>query len=205
MKLLLGFGAALLATSAVCSPKVAVSQAKRSAPTSADSQLAALYNGYASWDAKESGYFENGRGEVESSGYLTHVDAASQLRRAAHMKELLEQLDEVPKGKLSPDEQVNAAVFRTLLENSVSEARFRTWEMPFNSDSSFWTYLDASQSFDGSAGYRRYIATNRSRLSSSMNQRRAVFTSRSSAFLRIFLQKNRRRFGPRGGPPSSSR
>jgi uncharacterized protein (DUF885 family) len=30
--------------------------------------------------------------------------------------------------------------------------------MPFNSDSSFWTYLDASQPFDDTAGYRRYIA-----------------------------------------------
>ena len=30
--------------------------------------------------------------------------------------------------------------------------------MPFNSDSSFWTYLDASQPFDDAAGYRRYIA-----------------------------------------------
>ena len=30
--------------------------------------------------------------------------------------------------------------------------------MPFNSDSSFWTYLDESQPFDDAAGYRRYIA-----------------------------------------------
>ena len=64
----------------------------------------------------------------------------------------------IPAAQLSPDEQVNAAVFRTVLENAISDARFRTWEMPFNSDSSFWTYLDASQPFDDAAGYRRYIA-----------------------------------------------
>ena len=157
MKLLLGFGAALSATGAVCSPTVAASRTRHSAPTSANSQLKVLYNGYAFWDAKESGYFENS-GEIESAGYLAHVDATSQLRRATHLKELLEQLDAIPKGKLSPDEQVNAAIFRTLLENSLSEARFRTWEMPFNSDSSFWTYLDASQPFDDASGYRRYIA-----------------------------------------------
>ncbi len=107
---------------------------------------------------RESGYFENGRGEVESAGYLAHVDEASQLRRGAHVKELLEQLNAIPRDKLSPNEQVNAAIFRTLLENLLSEARFRTWEMPFNSDSSFWTYLDASQPYDDAAGYRRYIA-----------------------------------------------
>ncbi len=158
MKLLLGFGAALLSTGALCFPAVAASQAKHLTPNSADARLRALYNGYASWDAKESGYFENDRGDIESAGYLAHVDEASQLRRGAHVKELLEQLNAIRRDKLSPDEQVNAAVFRTLLENSLSEARFRTWEMPFNSDSSFWTYLDASQPFDDAAGYRRYIA-----------------------------------------------
>ena len=50
------------------------------------------------------------------------------------------------------------AIFRTVLENAIADAHFRTWEMPFNSDSSFWTYLDASQPFDDAAGYRRYIA-----------------------------------------------
>ena len=99
MKLLLGFGAALLSTGALCFPAVAASQAKHLTPNSADSQLRALYNGYASWDAKESGYFENGRGEIESAGYLAHVDEASQLRRGAHVKELLEQLNAIPKGQ----------------------------------------------------------------------------------------------------------
>ena len=45
-----------------------------------------------------------------------------------------------------------------MLENALAEARFRTWEMPFNSDSSFWTYLDVAQPFDDAAEYRRYIA-----------------------------------------------
>jgi uncharacterized protein (DUF885 family) len=71
---------------------------------------------------------------------------------------LLNQLNAIPTAQLSPDEQVNAAVFRTLLENQVVDAHFRTWEMPFNSDSSFWTYLDSSKQFDDVAGYRRYIA-----------------------------------------------
>ena len=103
-------------------------------------------------------HFRERRGESESAGYLPHVDEPSQLRRAAHLKDLLAQLNAIPAAKLSPDEQVNAAVFRTLLENQLIEYGFRTWEMPFNSDSSFWTYLDASQPFDDAAGYRRYIA-----------------------------------------------
>src|SRR4029078_3641012 len=58
----------------------------------------------------------------------------------------------------SPDEKVNAAVFRTLLENQISDAHFHTWEMRINSDSSLWTYLDAREPFDTAADYRRYIA-----------------------------------------------
>src|SRR3954469_1558778 len=157
MKLLHALGAALFVMWAVVSPAAAASGAEHS-PSSADARLKALYNGYASWDAKESGYFEDSRGEVESAGYLAHVDAASELRRGAHVKELLEQLNFIPAGKLSPDECVNAAVFRTLLENAISDAHFRTWEMPFNSDSSFWTYLDSTQPLGDAAEYRRYIA-----------------------------------------------
>ena len=72
--------------------------------------------------------------------------------------DLLDQLNAIPAAQLSPDEQVNAAVFRTILENAIADARFRKWEMPFNSDSSFWTYLDARDPFDDAAEYRRYIA-----------------------------------------------
>jgi uncharacterized protein (DUF885 family) len=158
MKILLRWSAVLLGTSLLCTPALAAPVAKQQALTSADARVKALYDAYAAWDSKESGYFENSRGEFESAGYLQHVDEASQLRRAAHLKDVLAQLNAVPAAQLSPDEQVNAAVFRTLLENQIADARFRTWEMPFNSDSSFWTYLDASHSFDDAAGYRRYVA-----------------------------------------------
>jgi uncharacterized protein (DUF885 family) len=134
----------------------AVSQGVQAAP--ADARLKGLYDGYAAWDATESCQFLNAAGGVEPAGCLPRADAASELRRADHIKQLLDQLNAIGPAQLSPDEQVNAAVFRTLLENLAIEARFRTWEMPFNSDSSFWTYLDSAQPFDDAAGYRRYIA-----------------------------------------------
>ena len=92
---------------------------------------------------------------------IPRVDAASQFRRAAHLKMLLDRLNAIQPEQLSPDERINAAVFRTILENGVEDARFREWEMPFNSDSSFWTYLDERNPFEDAAEYRRYIADNR--------------------------------------------
>jgi uncharacterized protein (DUF885 family) len=141
----------------VLSPIAHAAPAGAAAPTSADQQLRALYNGYSTWDARESAVFEDSQGEVKPLETLPRVDAQTQLRRAAHLQELLTQLNAIPTAQLSPDEQVNAAVFRTLLENLISESRFRLWEMPFNSDSSFWTYLDSGEPFASEAEYRRYI------------------------------------------------
>jgi uncharacterized protein (DUF885 family) len=147
---LLGFCAMLPAANAAAAPP--------GAQTSADARLKALYDGYEAWQEKEFGFFDNSRGERERTGYLPHVDEGSQLRRAAYLKNVLAEVDAIPAAQLSPDEQVNAAVLRTVLETDVADSQFRTWQMPFNSDSSFWTYLDAQQPFDDAAGYQRYIA-----------------------------------------------
>jgi uncharacterized protein (DUF885 family) len=158
MKSFVRIGAILLGTAAICSPLSAAPSVSHPVRSPADARLKALYDAYATWDDKESGQFQNSRGEIESTGYLPRVDEASQLRREAHVKDVLARLDTIQNSQLSADEQVNAAVFRTMLENTLSDYRFRTFEMPFNSDSSFWTYLDASQPFDDADGYRRYIA-----------------------------------------------
>lgn len=158
MKMIWRVGAAVIGTAACAAAAVAAPPAKHTAPASADARLKALYDGYSAWEDKEYGFFQNNRGEQEPAGYLAHVDEASQLRREAHLKGLLQQVNEIQPAQLSNKERVNAAIFRTVLENEISDLRFRTWEMPFNSDSSFWTYLDASQPFDDAAGYRRYIA-----------------------------------------------
>ena len=141
--------------SAQAAPTASPSHAR--AATNADTRLKALYGAYAVWDAEQTGQVEDGRGGFEPAGYLPRVDEASQLRRQAHVQDLLRQLNAIPEEQLSAAEQVNAAIFRTVLENALTELRFRTWEMPFNSDSSFWTYLD-SESLDSAAEYRRYIA-----------------------------------------------
>ncbi len=165
MKKNLGFANVILAGAALLMPANVLAQGASPAPalaqatpTAADRKLKALYDGYSAWDAKEFEYFEDSRGETKPTGHLPRVDVQSQLRRAAHLRELLDQLNAIPTAQLSEREKVNAAVFRTILENAVADARFREWEMPFNSDSSFWTYLDSASPFEDAAGYRRYIS-----------------------------------------------
>jgi uncharacterized protein (DUF885 family) len=152
----------LLLAGGALSPAAVLAQAapaaQAPATSAADIKLRALYNGYSAWAAKEGGYFETEDGEQKQAGYLPHVDAATQLRQAAHLQDLLNQLDAIFPDQLSPAEQVNAAVFRTVLENSLIESKFRTWEIPFNSDSSFWTYLNEDRQLRDAPEYQRYIA-----------------------------------------------
>ncbi|HEX6217854.1 MAG TPA: DUF885 family protein [Sphingomicrobium sp.] len=132
--------------------------APAAAQSAADAQLKALYDGFAAWDARDSGTIENARGESKPAGYLPRVDPASQQKRAAQYQQYLAQLDAIDTNQLSPDEQVNAAVLRTILDAAIADLQFREWEMPFNSDSNFWTYLDGRSAFEDAAEYRRYIA-----------------------------------------------
>ena len=127
-------------------------------PMAGDAPLKALYDGYANWTAKEYGSIWGDDGDAEQAGYLPRADAANELRRAAHRADLLKQLNAIPVDSLSPAERINAAVLRTELENQIASAKFRTWEMPVNSDSNFWTYLDERGPLDNVNAYERYIA-----------------------------------------------
>ena len=126
--------------------------------SSADARLKALYDDYSRWDAQQSAYFQDTDGDLKAANHLPKVDAASQQQRQSYLQNALQQLDAIPEAQLSAAEKVNAEVFRTIIENALIELKYRTWEMPFNSDSSFWTYLDEGHQLRDAAEYRRYIA-----------------------------------------------
>jgi uncharacterized protein (DUF885 family) len=150
----------VLALLAGTSPSLVHAQAPAApvAATSADARLKALYEAYADWDQKESGFFQNAKGENEPTAYLPKVDPATQVARANFEQGLLDRLNAIPVADLSPPEKVNAAVLREILRAAVTDAKFRDWEMPANSDSNFWTYLHERESLDDAAAYQRYIA-----------------------------------------------
>ena len=144
-----------VALAAILAAHPALAQPAHGAP---DAQLKALYEGYTDWTQKEFGFFPDAKGENQPAGYLPRVDPAAQQARAMHLTALLAQLDAIPAGQLSAAERVNAGVLRTILDAAISDARFREWEMPVNSDSNFWTYLDEANPLDDADAYRRYIA-----------------------------------------------
>jgi uncharacterized protein (DUF885 family) len=101
-----------------------------------------------------------GRGDETDtplSGHLPHVDPATQAQRLAQWTSVLKQLDGLDPKALSPENQINFAVYRAQIEALAADQRFRTWEAPFNSDSNFWSGLGARKPLRTVADYRRYI------------------------------------------------
>lgn len=156
----------LLTVSAVAlmglaAPALAQTTAKapvEAAPASrAAADLKALFDADQEWSLKGSGRVSDSEDGQGDSARLPLVDPASQQDRTAHAQAMLAGLARIPRDQLSDEDQINADVFRTIFEAALTDSRYREWEMPFNSDSSFWTYLDERQPLRTAADYRSYI------------------------------------------------
>jgi uncharacterized protein (DUF885 family) len=90
---------------------------------------------------------------VSAPDHLPQVDAATQQRRLAYWQTALRALDGIPEADLSAENRINAAVFRTSLDASVSQIRFREYEQPFG----FWTWMAPRAGYRSVAEYRAYL------------------------------------------------
>jgi len=147
--------ACLLGSLLACTP---TGDQATSAVPEADARLKALYEETWAWSQAEDAKQRDDSGEWVRSGYWPDVSAEAQTRRLAYREAVLAQLDAIPVGALSHGEQVNAAVFRQILESHIGEGRFRTYEAPLNSDTFFWTGLHPrTGGFADEAAYQRYL------------------------------------------------
>ena len=122
----------------------------------ADEQLRALYTEEWNWRRKELGREAGQQGD--GSGQFPKVAPASQQARLAYWTRTLAALDAIPLDQLSPDEKVNAQVFRTSIRALANDVKFRTYEAPFNSDTFFWTGFTPRQGFATTDAYRAFLA-----------------------------------------------
>lgn len=141
--------AAILAAAAAAAPLAA--------QAGADERLSALTDGWYAYQLAEYRQIEQPDGSTEPGDSFASVTPAANLARADKAGAALASLDAILSAQLSPAARIDAAVFRTLLQEQVGDARFREWEMPFDSDSDFWSYLPARRAFDDAEGYRRYL------------------------------------------------
>lgn len=128
---------------------------------SADQRFEALYAKEWAWRQEQfAGYDNEDAAASAKDDHLPAVDAASQQRRLAYWTDVLAQLDAIAPAELSADNRINLAVYRPQVENLAAEVRFRSYEMPFNSDSQFWSDLGfmARRPLRDAQAARNYIA-----------------------------------------------
>ena len=129
------------------------------APSAADLSFQALYTREWAWRKAHGGDFDS---DVEHgpSDHLPQVGAAAQAQRLAYWREVSRALDAIPQARLSPENRVNAAIYRYQLETLIDGQRFKDWEKPLTSDSAFWTDMAevAREPFRTEAQYRAYLA-----------------------------------------------
>ncbi|HEY8604388.1 DUF885 domain-containing protein [Tsuneonella suprasediminis] len=127
-------------------------------PSAADRALRALYTEYWNWQVADGGWIEQADGSVEPGPTIPSVTPKANRARAAKAAEFLRRLEGIDTASLSPTERDNADVLRAVLQEAIGDARFSEWEMPFDSDSNFWSYWDARSGFQTVAEYENYIA-----------------------------------------------
>ena len=88
---------------------------------------------------KESPLFATSVGRNEYNDRLDSMRQADLERQAEAARKLLAELDAIDRGKLTPEDQINADIFRNQLEDGLREHELGTYQMPFNADSGFHT------------------------------------------------------------------
>ncbi|QDM40478.1 DUF885 family protein [Altererythrobacter sp. TH136] len=156
MKSTLLLAAALSLSATTAAAQDAAAQDAAAGP--ADEALQALYDEYWNWQVREYGWIENADGSTDQGPTIAPATPAAQQARAAQAVEFRRRLGAIDLAALSSPEKTNAAVLRAALTETIEDAKFAEWEMPFDSDSNFWSYWDAPTGYQTVTEYEHYIA-----------------------------------------------
>jgi uncharacterized protein (DUF885 family) len=160
--LLLAAATALAFTAGAPPAQAAAAPVAPAAPAAADgmdARFTAIYTAEWAWRTGQTGISASGE-DQPGHGRLDDVDAASQARRLAYWRQVMAQLDAIDVAQLAPANRVNYAVYREQIRNFIAEQRFKQWQMPFNSDSAFWSdvgYQLGGDHLRSAADYRQYL------------------------------------------------
>ncbi len=150
-----------LPVAACAAPPAAIAApASVAAESPADAAFRAIYEKEWAWRQAGGGEASEDADGPANATRMPDVGAAAQQARLKVWDDVLAQLAKVDVKALSPANQVNYAIYRDQVFNLAAEVRLRGYEMPFNSDSSFWSSLSfmARREMKTAKDYRNYIA-----------------------------------------------
>ncbi|PPJ42870.1 DUF885 domain-containing protein [Pseudoxanthomonas sp. KAs_5_3] len=135
-------------------------QALAFAPSDADQRFQALYEKEWKWRQEQTGQADEDTDTSGDKTRLPDVGAAAHQARLKVWEQVLTDLDGIDAAQLSTENRINLAIYRPQVENLAAEVRLRAYEMPFNSDSSFWSNLSfmARRQMKTADDYRAYAA-----------------------------------------------
>lgn len=130
------------------------------APSDADQRFQALYEKEWAWRQEQTGQADEDTDTSGDNTRLPDVGAAAHEARLKVWEQVLKDLDGIDATQLSAENRINLAIYRPQVENLAAEVRLRAYEMPFNSDSSFWSNLSfmARRQMNTADDYRAYAA-----------------------------------------------
>lgn len=129
------------------------------AVTTPDDAFRAIYTKEWAWRNGQAGILTSGEAQP-GDGRLDTVDAANQAKRLAYWNDVLAQLDRIDTKGLSGKARVDYEVYRAQIVNLAAAQRFQQWQMPFNSDSAFWSdigYVLHGDDLRTRDDYRHYV------------------------------------------------
>ena len=130
----------------------------RRAADTADARLQAIYNTEWKWRTDQQPDDEDGTRPI--ADHLPRVDPATQQMRLKYWEDVQQRLQGIDRAHLSETEQVNYDIYKAQIAVLIANQRFRDFEMPANSDTTFWTDIGytARRPFRKLADYQHWIA-----------------------------------------------
>lgn len=124
----------------------------------ADARLKALYTEEWKWRDEQLADGEDTHKPIVD--HLPKVDPATQQMRLRYWQDVLAKLEAIPRAQLSPGEQLNYDIYLPQIQVLIANQRFRDYEMPANSDTTFWTDIGytARRPFRTLQDYRNWLA-----------------------------------------------
>ena len=125
----------------------------------APARFKALYTREWAWRQAQSAGFDEDADPKAVRDRFPKIDAATQAARLRYWGDVLHELETIPVTQLSTEDSVNYAIYRAQIESLQASARFRDYEKPFNSDSSFWAEVtgSAKRPLRTASEYRAYV------------------------------------------------
>ncbi len=134
------------------------------APAGADpateARFKSLYTREWAWRQGQLGPDEDDASETIRAR-LPDITPTAQAARLAYWRAVRAELDGVAVANLLRESQVDYGIYRAQIDQAIDRQRFRDFEKPLNSDTSFWSNLAATgerQDFRTERAYRNWIA-----------------------------------------------